>query len=223
MALILIVDDHSQNVKFLETILQRENYDVISAFDGEEGMKLVYDKHPDLILLDIMLPKVNGLEICEKLTKDPVTKDIPIILVTARVSADDTSVGLQAGAHDYIKKPFERVEIIARIKAALKLREAQKKSVEVEKLNIFAATVVTANHKIKQPLTVIKLALSSIKREVEKEAPSKENLIKRVEYIETAVDEITYILNQLRDIQNPRLSDYVKDIKMVDIDSENQE
>jgi DNA-binding response OmpR family regulator len=219
MSLILAVDDHEQNIKYLETILKREKHNFIFAYDGETGLKMAYDYLPDLILLDIMLPGMNGLEVCSKLSSDDKTADIPIILVTARVSAEDTSIGLKAGAHDYVKKPFDRVEILARIHAALKFREIRKQMIESERLNMFAATVVTANHKIKQPLTVIKLAISALKREIGKEELSKEAISKRIDYIETAVNEVAFILDQLKDIQEPKISDYVKDVKMVNLET----
>lgn len=219
MSLILAVDDHEQNIKYLETILKRENHQFLYAFDGETGMKMAYEYLPDLILLDIMLPGMNGLEVCEALTKDDKTANIPIILVTARVTAEDTSIGLKAGAHDYVKKPFDRVEILARINSALRFSEIRKQMIESERLGMFAATVVTANHKIKQPLTVIKLAVSALKREVSKPDLNKEAVAKRIDYIETAVNEVASILDQLKEIQAPRMSDYLKDIKMVDLDS----
>lgn len=219
MSLILAVDDHEQNIKYLETILKREKHDFIFAYDGETGMKMAFEYLPDLILLDIMLPGMNGLEVCQNLSSDEKTADIPIILVTARVTAEDTSIGLQAGAHDYVKKPFDRVEILARIHSALKFREIRKQMIESEILNMFAATVVTANHKIKQPLTVIKLAVSALKREISKPELSKEAITKRIDYIETAVNDVAFILDQLKEIQEPKMSDYVKDVKMVDIES----
>lgn len=84
---------------------------------------------------------------------------------------------------------------------------------------MFAATVVTANHKIKQPLTVIKLAVSALKRELNKEELSKEAISKRIDYIDTAVNDVAFILDQLKEIQEPKMSDYIKDVKMVDIDN----
>jgi DNA-binding response OmpR family regulator len=219
MSLILAVDDHEQNIKYLETILKREKHDFIFAYDGESGMKMAYEYLPDLILLDIMLPGMNGLEVCQQLSSDEKTADIPIILVTARVSAEDTSIGLKAGAHDYVKKPFDRIEIIARIHAALKFREIRKQMIESERLNMFAATVVTANHKIKQPLTVIKLAVSALKRELNKDELSKDAIGKRIDYIDTAVNDVALILDQLKEIQEPKMSDYIQDVKMVDIDN----
>ena len=143
---------------------------------------------------------------------------IPIILVTAKSGAEDTKEGLEAGAFDYIKKPFNRVELLARVNSALKLSEAHKMLLEAEQRNTFAATVVTTNHKIKQPLTLMSLSSAAIKRELRKDEVSKEAVLKRLNYIETAIKEINDVLNQLNAIKKPIFSDYVKNIKMVEFD-----
>jgi len=216
---ILVVDDNIQNVKFLELILKKEGYNVFTALNGEDGLTISRNEKPDLILLDIMLPGMTGLDVLEILKKDEQTLNIPVIIVTAKVSPEEAKQGLQAGAFDYIKKPFERVEIIARIRSALRFRDAQLAIIESEKLSIYAATVVTANHKIKQPLTVIKLAISALRRELGKPEFSRQSYEKRIDYIESAVEEVNDILNQLKEIQRPQISNYVRDIKMIDIDT----
>jgi two-component system cell cycle response regulator len=162
-----------------------------------------------------MMPDITGIEVCKTLVKDPRTKNIPIILVTAKSGAEDTKEGLEAGAFDYIKKPFNRIELLARVNSALKLSDAQKSLLESEKRDTFYATVVTANHKIKQPLTLLSLSSSALKREISKEEISREALLKRVNYIDVAVKEITDVLDQLNAIKNPVISNYTKDIKMI--------
>ena len=172
----------------------------------------------DLILLDVMMPGITGIEVCKTLVKDENTKNIPIILVTAKVGAEDTREGLEAGAFDYIKKPFNKVELLARVNSALKLSDAQKLLIKAEKQSIFTATVVTANHKIKQPLTLMNLSATAIKRELAKDEISREALIKRLNYIELAIKEINDVLNNMHAIKEPMMSDYTKNIKMIDVD-----
>lgn len=218
MKKILIVDDLPENVFMLQDRLEHEGYEIITAYDGSTGIEKARSETPDLILLDVMMPGITGLEVCETLVNDPETKNIPIILVTAKVGAEDTKEGLEAGAFDYIKKPFNKVELLARVSSALKLSEAQKLLIEAEKQTVFAATVVTANHKIKQPLTLMNLSTAAIKRELGKEEISREALTKRVNYIEIAIKEINDILNNLNSIKNPMLSDYTKNIKMINVD-----
>jgi two-component system cell cycle response regulator len=218
MKKILVVDDLPENVFMLQDRLEHEGYDVITAYDGVTGISKCEIEQPDLVLLDVMMPGMTGIEVCKTLVVNPKTKNIPIILVTAKVGAEDTKEGLEAGAFDYIKKPFNRVELLARVNSALKLSEAQKLLIDAEKQTVFAATVVTANHKIKQPLTLMNLSAAAIKRELSKDEISRENLLKRLNYIEIAIKEINDVLNNLNAIRNPMLSDYTQNIKMVEVD-----
>lgn len=216
MKKILVIDDLPENVFMIQDRLEQEGYNVITAYNGKTGLEKALSESPDLILLDVMMPDMSGIEVCRKLVKDPKTSKIPIILVTAKSGAADTKEGLEAGAYDYIKKPFNRIELLARVNSALKLSDSQKMFVEAEKVNTFAATVVTTNHKIKQPLTLISLSTAAIKRELKKEEISQEAILKRLEYIESAIREITDVLNQLNAIKKPVFSEYFKNIKMVD-------
>ena len=218
MKKILIIDDLPENVFILQDRLVQEGYEVITSYDGNDGIQKAYSSMPDLILLDIMMPDISGFEVCKILVNDEKTKHIPIILVTAKVGAEDTKEGLEAGAFDYIKKPFNRVELLARVKSALKLSDANKQVLEIEKRTTFVATVVTANHKIKQPLTLLSLSSAAIKKELEKDEISKEVILSRVKYIDTAIKQIDEALNKLNSISNPILSDYAKNVKMVQVD-----
>jgi DNA-binding response OmpR family regulator len=217
MSKILVIDDLPENVFLLQDKLEREGYEVITAYDGNTGLEKAINEMPDLILLDVIMPNLSGIEVCKTLVANPGTSNIPIILVTAKAAVEDTKEGLEAGAFDYIKKPFNRIELVARVHSALKLSEAHKLLVEAEKRNTYSATVVTANHKIKQPLTLMSLSSSAIKRELGKETISREGILKRLVYIDTAIKEITDILNQLNSIKQPVFSDYFKNIKMVEV------
>jgi len=220
MKKILVIDDLPENVFILQDRLENEGYEVIIAYDGNSGIEKAYTNLPDLILLDVMMPDITGFEVCKILTNDEKTKHIPIILVTAKAGSEDTKEGLEAGAFDYIKKPFNRVELFARVKSALKLSEANKLLLDIEKRATYVATVVTANHKIKQPLTLLSLSSAAIKRELKKEAISKEAILNRINYVDIAIKEITEVLNQLNAVKEPILSDYTKNIKMIKVDEE---
>jgi DNA-binding response OmpR family regulator len=221
MRTILVIDDLPENVFMLQDRLENEGYDILTAYDGKSGIEKARSDMPNLILLDIMMPGITGIEVCKILVNDDKTKHIPIILVTAKAGAEDTREGLEAGAFDYIKKPFNRVELLARVQSALKLSEANSLLLEAEKKNTFVATVVTANHKIKQPLTLLSLSSAAIKRELNKEVISKESILNRLKYVDTAVKEITDVLNQLNSIKEPVMAQYTKNIKMIKVDEEN--
>jgi DNA-binding response OmpR family regulator len=220
---ILVIDDLPENVFMLQDRLEHEGYEVIKAYDGRSGIEKAVSERPDLILLDVVMPEIAGIEVCRNLVNNPVTERIPIILITANSEAEDTKEGLDAGAFDYIKKPFNNIELLARINSALKLAEAQKIIRESEQKNTFDATVVTTNHKIKQPLTLMSLSSAAIKRELNKEVISKDAVLKRLVYIDTAIKEINEVLNQLNAIKKPVFSNYVKDIKMVVMNDEKTE
>ena len=220
MKKILVVDDLPENVFMLQDRLEHEGYEVITAYDGLTGIERTRNELPDLILSDVMMPGITGFEVCKTLANDMKTKNIPIILVTAKIGAEDTKEGLEAGAFDYIKKPFNRIELLARVNSALKLSDAQKLLIKAEKQSVFAATVVTANHKIKQPLTLMNLSAAAIKRELAKEEISIESITKRLNYIELAIKEINDVLNNMNTIKDPTIADYTENIKMIKVDED---
>ncbi|MEN6327516.1 MAG: response regulator transcription factor [Syntrophomonas sp.] len=126
---ILVVDDETHIVELVKFNLEKEGYRVIVAYDGQSALEKVRDVVPDLILLDIMLPKMDGLEVCRAIKQIPAYNTIPIIMLTAKGEEIDTVLGLEMGADDYIKKPFSPREMVARVKArlrALKILEAEK-------------------------------------------------------------------------------------------------
>jgi len=219
MKRILVIDDLPENVFLLQDRLEHAGFLVITAYDGKSGIEKAIKELPDLILLDVMMPDITGIEVCKTLVSNETTQGIPIILVTAKSDAEDTKEGLEAGAFDYIKKPFNRVELLARVHSALKLSDANKLLLDAEKKNTFVATVVTANHKIKQPLTLLSLSSAALKRELSKEVISKEAILNRINYIDIAIKEINDVLNQLNAIKDPVLSNYTQDIKMIKVEN----
>ena len=114
---ILIADDNQQNCELLEAYLAGEGYLIDFSSDGEATLKQVEREQPDLILLDIMMPRMSGYEVCERLKKSEVTCDIPIIMVTALNESGDIEKAVNAGADDYLAKPFVIAELVARIRA----------------------------------------------------------------------------------------------------------
>jgi diguanylate cyclase (GGDEF)-like protein len=118
--LILVADDDADILRFVEVNLRLEGFDVITAMDGEQSLQAAYDRMPDLVLLDVMMPALDGFEVCQRLRSDARTKHITIIMLTARSLSADKVVGLTAGADDYIIKPFDPIELIARVKSALR-------------------------------------------------------------------------------------------------------
>jgi DNA-binding response OmpR family regulator len=115
---ILVVDDSKVNVKMLDEYL-RNGYEVVKAYNGEEALRKVKDSPPDLILLDIIMPGIDGYEVCERLKADPRTSFIPIVMVTSLEKEEERIKGLELGAEDYIVKPFSPGELRARVQRVL--------------------------------------------------------------------------------------------------------
>ena len=121
-ASILIVDDTAHNVELLEAYLEELGAEIRTAADGIEALTAVAQKHPDVILLDVMMPRMSGYQACVKLKGDAATKDIPIIMVTALNEIADTERAVESGANDFLTKPVNKLELVTRVKAMLQLR-----------------------------------------------------------------------------------------------------
>ncbi len=120
--LILIVDDNPANVDILQARLAANNYEIITATDGEAGLAMAREKQPDLILLDIMMPKMDGIEVCRHLKGDPSLPFMPIIMVTAKADSKDVVAGLEAGGDEYLTKPVDHAALVARVKSMLRIK-----------------------------------------------------------------------------------------------------
>jgi serine phosphatase RsbU (regulator of sigma subunit) len=120
--LILIVDDNPANVEILQMRLAANDYEIITASDGEAGLALARDRQPDLILLDIMMPKMDGFEVCRRLKGDASLPFMPIIMVTAKTDSKDVVAGLEAGGDEYLTKPVDHASLVARVKSMLRIK-----------------------------------------------------------------------------------------------------
>ena len=122
---ILVVDDNPNNVEILRMRLEAHGYEVVTAADGEEGLAAVRDQLPDLLLLDIMMPKLDGIEVCRRLRADPSLPFIPIILVTAKSDPKDVVEALEAGGDEFLTKPVDHAALVARVKSMLRIKALQ--------------------------------------------------------------------------------------------------
>jgi len=122
---ILIVDDESYGRQLLEAVLLGENYDLVFAEDGQKAISVIHEFLPDLVLLDVMMPEMDGFEVCQKIRSNERMMRLPIILITALDDSDSIKKGLKAGANDYISKPFDPVKVLAKVKNLLKLSPPQ--------------------------------------------------------------------------------------------------
>jgi len=140
---VLIVDDDVKLVKLLQTYFEKEGYNTYSTNDGLDALQMVRECKPDIIVLDLMLPGLDGLNVCRRIRKD---NDIPIIMLTARDEESDRLIGLEIGADDYVTKPFSPKEVIARAKAIL--RRAKKEVVGLEPIKVGTLIIDLERHQV---------------------------------------------------------------------------
>ncbi|MEM6602178.1 MAG: response regulator, partial [Verrucomicrobiota bacterium] len=143
---ILIIEDEPDVVDMIELGLHGAGLKTISAADGEAGLRKAREESPDLLILDLMIPKLSGLEVCKNLRKDPATSSLPIIMLTAKADEVDRIVGLELGADDYVTKPFSPRELVLRVKSIL--RRASQTDEKAERLSIGDLAVDLARHEV---------------------------------------------------------------------------
>jgi two-component system alkaline phosphatase synthesis response regulator PhoP len=128
---VLVIDDEKDLVELVRYNLEKSGFDVVGAKDGASGLELASSSHPDVIVLDVMMPEMDGLEVCRRLRGEPRTARIPLIMLTAKAGETDRVVGLELGADDYVVKPFSPRELVARVKALLRRTSSKAGSEEV--------------------------------------------------------------------------------------------
>lgn len=162
---ILIIEDEEHIVELIKFNLENNGYKVSFAMDGQKGLEMIENEQPDLVLLDLMLPKVDGIDICNRIKNNKNLKDIPIIMLTAKSGETDKIIGLEIGADDYITKPFSVRELLARIKVVLRRYQA------------------TKNTNLEGSLTVDDLVIDIDKHEVSRDGQSFELTLKEFELL----------------------------------------
>ncbi len=160
---ILVIEDDEDISELLDYNLKKEGYQVVRALTGEAGLKTAMTKSPDLILLDIMLPGMDGLTVCKKMKREAKTELIPIIMLTAKGEESDVVAGLELGAEDYITKPFSPKVVVARIRAVLRRRESEAKPKIDETIKIHELTIHTGRHEVKYRGKLLPLTLTEFK------------------------------------------------------------
>ena len=218
MEKILIVDDLPKNIQVLGLILKDEGYNVAVARNGREAIDNALKTLPDLILLDIMMPEMDGFEACAILKKDDRTKEIPILFLSAKSESEDIVKGLGLGAADYIQKPFNKSELLARVKTHIALKkqsdqlvEQQKHMAEADQMELMFKTCGLVSHEINNPLTILMGSLELIKYNLQKLGKEDPKLAKK---ITNALDSAERIMDAISKIK--KLSP--EDIKSIDLE-----
>jgi DNA-binding response OmpR family regulator len=160
---IVVIEDEPDILEVLSYNLKREGYEVYPASDGHRGLSLIRKESPDLVLLDLMLPGMDGVEICGAIKKDPQTQGTLIIMVTAKGEESDIVLGLGVGADDYISKPFSPKELIARVKAVLRRGVLVEKTASRDKIELGELVIDSVKHKVEIAGREVKLTATEFR------------------------------------------------------------
>lgn len=193
IASILVVDDMPKNIQVLGNLLRQSHYNVEFATNGPEALEWVKAYKFDLILLDIMMPGMNGIEVCKILKSNQETKDIPVIFLTAKTDSKDITLGFKVGAIDYITKPFNIDELIARVTTHLKIQSQNKELLYQNSFKNVLMSVIA--HDLRTPLSIISNMISVAK--LKKEQQKINELGETLEIIDSSIKESFLIVNDL--------------------------
>ena len=155
---ILVVDDAAQNMELLEAHLDAAGYDVLKAYDGEEALRKVKEEAPDLILLDLMMPGLDGYEVCHRLKADEETMSIPVMILTALGEPEERIRAIGVGADDFLTKPFTKLELMIRVRSLLRLKRLHDQVEACSRMATLGEMAAGIAHEIRNPLTITSLA-----------------------------------------------------------------
>lgn len=218
---VLVVDDDQTNAELLEAKLTALGYEVTIANTAEEGIAVDSRLRPHLILLDIVLPEMSGIEACRKLIENHKDRYVPIILVTGMHDVSAKISGLESGAYGYVTKPYDAQELLARVRSALRtkslydeLKATREKLTETEKLAALGQMAITLHHEINNPLQAIVLHAENLLTNFETGEVSRED----IQGILDGCGRIQEVLKKIINLKRIRSAQYVGDADMLDLD-----
>lgn len=217
---IVVVDDNPNNLRVLSSMLQQFDYKVRPALDGAMAIKSIIANPPDLVLLDIRMPEMDGYEVCRQLKSNPLTAEIPVIFISALQDTEDKVAAFKSGGVDYITKPFQLEEVLARVKAHLSLYQIQRdlqKMVE-ERSQELTAALITLNESQKQYTHILEQTIQAISLTIEKRDPYTAGHQTRVSQLSVAIAREMNLEDDL--IEGLRLGAMVHDIGKIYIPAE---
>ncbi len=224
---VLVVDDDPHICSLMGAVLAEDPVELVGAGSGEEALARVREgPEPDLVVLDWMMPGMGGLGFLSAFRELPGSDRVPVLLLTARSRSEDVAVGLDAGANDYLTKPFELVELRARIRAGLRVRHlflelerARADHVQQERLKVLLETTGAIAHALNQPLTA---SLLRTERLLERVGPG-EAIRGDLEFVRRSLERAAEALGRIRHLAVYRTTTYVEGVDILDLDGEDAE
>lgn len=211
---ILIVEDEADSRFIYERLLKKNGYIIKSAENGDEALQLIEEFKPKVILADWTMPKLNGVELCNIVKNKDEYKLIYFILLTARTSLKDRVEGLETGADDYLIKPIENQELIARIRSGIRIHNLQNELKNIEHDKAVVELACTIGHQINNPLSSLKMSLESLKDELNTD---KEEVKDDLFIVDESLKRIQEFVKALQNLKSAEIMNYALDNKMLKI------
>jgi two-component system sensor histidine kinase/response regulator len=212
---IMIVDDNVDTVELLTKRFKAQGYETAAAYDGEQALKMVRECLPDLIILDIMMPKIDGYEVCRQLKEDETTKHIPILMLTAKSQVPEKVKGLDTGADGYLTKPFDYNELAARVRSQLARKNASMQLAQKEKLAALDQMVDEVSHEVRNPLVTIGGLVRRMAKNLAEDDPNRKYIaiiLENVASLEKMVSQLVALKTSVA--SNPRPADMNKIVSL---------
>ncbi len=213
---IILVEDDEDTIFILEKLLQKHNFEVKVARNGEEALKIIDEGFfPQVVLADWTMPVMDGLQLCKVIKTEDKYKSLYFIMLTARSSVKDRVKGLEAGADDFLLKPIDNSELLARIRSGIRIFELQTELAKVEHSKALVEMACTMGHKFNNPLSSLTISLDSLKSELPPEVKAK--VKEDFETIDDSIKRIRYLVDQLTKLDDPKIINYLNGQGMLEL------
>ena len=210
---ILVVEDEKDTRYILDKLLSKNGYEVVTSVNGEEAIEILKQHKPKVIIADWTMPIMDGIELCKTLKGDEKYKLIYFIILTARASLKDRVIGLDVGADDFLVKPVDNQELLARIRSGIRIHNLQNELKNIEHNKAIIEMACTIGHKINNPLASLLMSIKNIEDELNSDEKDKFNDDFNITH--QSIEKIKFLVNDLIHLQNPDLIEYTPDQKMV--------
>jgi sigma-B regulation protein RsbU (phosphoserine phosphatase) len=213
---VLIVEDEKDTLFILNKLLTKNDYEVFTSTNGQEALEVLNKEVPDVIIADWTMPVMDGLELCNLIKKNEKFKLIYFIILTARASLKDRVTGLDVGADDFLVKPVQNQELLARIRSGIRIHNLQNELKNIEHDKAIVEMACTIGHKINNPLSSLLMTIKNIEDELKFDG--KKSFEEDFQVINQSIDRIKVLANDLAHLKNPEIIDYSNDSKMIKLD-----
>ncbi len=214
---IILVEDDEDTIFILSNLLQKNDFEFKVARNGEEALKIIEAGfYPQVILADWTMPVMDGLQLCKIIKTEDKYKSIYFIMLTARSSIKDRVKGLEAGADDFLMKPIDNTELLARIRSGIRIFVLQSELAKVEHSKALVEMACTLGHKFNNPLSSLTISFASLKNELPEDV--KEKVKEEFKTIDDSVKRINDLVNQLTKLDDPKIINYLDDKGMLDLE-----